>query len=512
MAGYSLHIGLNRVDPNAYGGWDGALSGCVNDARSMEALARAAGFAPTVLLDAQASSQAVIGELSLLAQQAAPGDICLVTYSGHGGQVDDVNGDDADAQDETWVCYDRQVVDDELAQMWSQFQTGVRVLVLSDSCHSGTVARERVALQYRRSFVQTVCRAREARADVPAGGGYSLKRRRAAVMAGSRDAAADSGTTTATIEAPPAGDEGQAGDAATSAEVLEVADVVGDEEEIKPRNLPLDVQRADNERRRGTYQFVQALSGSRESRSTGAQVLLISGCQDNQLSFDGPVNGQFTGRLLQVWAGGSFTGDYTAFHSTIVSGMPPDQTPNLLTTGVAAEFLAQRPFTIAPPGGGGMSGGGGSSGAGRPVLRLGASGPDVVHLQQRLTAHGQPLTADGQFGPATDAAVRFFQSVRGLVADGVVGPATWGALDAAPSGGGGSVPTSPTTSRPTIRRGATGEHVTYLQQRLVALDYRTVVVDGIFGPGTEMAVRSFQRARGLTADGIVGQMTWSALG
>jgi peptidoglycan hydrolase-like protein with peptidoglycan-binding domain len=107
--------------------------------------------------------------------------------------------------------------------------------------------------------------------------------------------------------------------------------------------------------------------------------------------------------------------------------------------------------------------------------------------------------------------------VRGLVADGVVGPATWAALEAAPSGGSG-VPVSPSTTpstgstRPTVKRGATGEHVTYLQQRLVALDYRQVLVDGIFGPGTESAVRSFQRVRGLTIDGDVGPMTWSALG
>ena len=69
-------------------------------------------------------------------------DILLLTYSGHGGQVPDSNGDEEDDRmDETWVLYDRQLVDDELWALWSEFAAGVRIFVVSDSCHSGTVAR-----------------------------------------------------------------------------------------------------------------------------------------------------------------------------------------------------------------------------------------------------------------------------------------------------------------------------------------------------------------------------------
>jgi len=65
----------------------------------------------------------------------------------------------------------------------------------------------------------------------------------------------------------------------------------------------------------------------------------------------------------------------------------------------------------------------------RPTLRRGSRGAAVSELQQALIRAGARLTADGIFGPATDAAVRAFQSTNGLTADGVVGRMTWARLD-----------------------------------------------------------------------------------
>ena len=64
---------------------------------------------------------------------------------------------------------------------------------------------------------------------------------------------------------------------------------------------------------------------------------------------------------------------------------------------------------------------------------------------------------------------------------------------------------------PTLKRGATGNITKLLQEKLVELGYNTNGVDGIFGDGTFCAVRDFQKAKSLTADGIVGQNTWRKL-
>jgi putative chitinase len=78
---------------------------------------------------------------------------------------------------------------------------------------------------------------------------------------------------------------------------------------------------------------------------------------------------------------------------------------------------------------------GGGSGEDHPVLRRGAKGEAVKRLQSLLRSHGFPgLAVDGDFGPATEAAVKRFQAVRKLAVDGVVGPRTWAALEGAAAG------------------------------------------------------------------------------
>lgn len=63
-----------------------------------------------------------------------------------------------------------------------------------------------------------------------------------------------------------------------------------------------------------------------------------------------------------------------------------------------------------------------------------------------------------------------------------------------------------------LRYGSRGDKVKELQQKLKRWGYYTGSIDGIFGSGTQAAVKNFQKKNGLTADGIVGPKTAAALG
>ncbi len=140
--GIGLHIGLNSVDPDRYEGWDGTLMACEADAKDMEAITSARGFTSSMLLTRKATAAAVTRGIHDAAAKLAAGDLFVLSYSGHGGQVRDPSGEELDFQDETWVLWDRQLLDDELYALWAAFKPGVRILVLSDSCHSGTILRD----------------------------------------------------------------------------------------------------------------------------------------------------------------------------------------------------------------------------------------------------------------------------------------------------------------------------------------------------------------------------------
>jgi hypothetical protein len=139
--GVALAIGLNSVDPKHYGGWSGELNACEADSNDMADIAKSQGFETTILLTRYAIRKKVIGEIRNAAQKLKKGDIFMLSYSGHGGQLPDRNQEEADATDETWCLYDGQLVDDELYSMFGEFAQGVRILVFSDSCHSGTVTK-----------------------------------------------------------------------------------------------------------------------------------------------------------------------------------------------------------------------------------------------------------------------------------------------------------------------------------------------------------------------------------
>lgn len=140
MAKTALCIGINN-----YPGTDMDLGGCVNDAEDWSATLGQRGFVVQKLLDAQATKAAMVAAIRSVVAGAAAGDRVVITFSGHGTYAPDESGDEPDGLDEGLCPYDIKqgivLIDDEIQQLFAERAAGVRVLLISDSCHSGTVIR-----------------------------------------------------------------------------------------------------------------------------------------------------------------------------------------------------------------------------------------------------------------------------------------------------------------------------------------------------------------------------------
>jgi hypothetical protein len=260
----------------------------------MAALAKGQGMKPTVLLTKKATRAALLAGMRSAAKALKAGDLFFLSYSGHGGQVPDTNKDEPDRKDETWCLFDGQLSDDELYLELSRFAAGVRILVLSDSCHSGSVTRERT--------------------PPPPPPGARAKLMPEAV--GQRVYAANK-------------DFYDKLQAAVANQAKHEAKVVDPDAALAQVVVT------------GPAATASALVGSFKPA-----VLLISGCMDNQTSLDGEHNGLFTEKMLKVWNQGKFSGTYASFHARIRAAMPANQSPNLFALGPAAAFLKQQPFIV----------------------------------------------------------------------------------------------------------------------------------------------------------------------
>jgi hypothetical protein len=139
-------IGINYV------GQTGELSGCHNDVKNMrEYLEKAEGFESrniTILMDdgrhQDPTRNNIMNAYRQIVRSSQPGDTVFCHYSGHGGRVRDVSGDEDDGFDETLIPVDfqrsGQIIDDDLYKEFVQgFTKGVLATCLMDCCHSGTV-------------------------------------------------------------------------------------------------------------------------------------------------------------------------------------------------------------------------------------------------------------------------------------------------------------------------------------------------------------------------------------
>lgn len=139
------------------------------------------------------------------------------------------------------------------------------------------------------------------------------------------------------------------------------------------------------------------------------------------------------------------------------------------------------------------------------TLRRGESGPRVEALQQTLVRFGHlsaaaMATGPGIFGARTESALKEFQRANGLTPNGIYDGATQTVVEAILGG---------------VRRGARGEVVARLQQRLVELNYMTAqqvaTGPGRFGRQTEAALKQFQADHGIQQTGALGPLTYRAL-
>jgi hypothetical protein len=137
-------IGINRYRiPGA------DLRGCVNDVKNMQAVLTAYyGFAKgdvTVLTDYDATKKAMQAAIKGLVASARKGDVLLLHYSGHGSNVPDDNGDEADRRDEilcpTNLDWKDPLRDDWLRATFDTLKPGVTLTVIMDCCHSGSNTR-----------------------------------------------------------------------------------------------------------------------------------------------------------------------------------------------------------------------------------------------------------------------------------------------------------------------------------------------------------------------------------
>jgi len=143
----ALLVGINKYRPDL----NADLRGCVNDVEMIRyLLVNKFGFEPDnirAIVDDRATRSNILQRLQWLINGTKEGDFLVFQFSGHGSQVRDRNGDELnDHLDEILCPYDldwnNPLTDDILSGIFSKLPRGVKLLMLADCCHSGTIARE----------------------------------------------------------------------------------------------------------------------------------------------------------------------------------------------------------------------------------------------------------------------------------------------------------------------------------------------------------------------------------
>ena len=140
MSHRALCVGIND-----YPGTNMDLAGCVNDARDWQTLLEARGYQVDQIHDGEATRARIVEALTSIIGAAAEGDSVVFAFAGHGSWLPDANSDEPDERDEMMCPVDvmqgQYLLDDDLHKIFGAKRAGVRLYVIADCCHSGSVAR-----------------------------------------------------------------------------------------------------------------------------------------------------------------------------------------------------------------------------------------------------------------------------------------------------------------------------------------------------------------------------------
>jgi hypothetical protein len=310
----SIHVGVNRPG----GRNEPDLVHSEASALRMAQLAREARFeSPLVLCGAWATREAVVRVLGQAAELLGQDDRLLVTFSGHGCHQTDMDEGalrDRSGQDQGWCLHDGTLLDDQLLTCWQRFKPGVDVVIVSESCYSGDVARDE-PLDF--------CRAVGATLPAPgsAARGEGIVYRDGSIGYPDGTVVLPDGT----IEHPD-GTVERPGAAVTHRD---------------------DAYRGDPYRSTGGYDAPCATT-PRGNDGIQARVLLLAACQADQTARDG----LFSCHLLSVWDAGRFGGSYCElFHRVkerVMADTNPQQVPNIMVLGSADAGMAMDPAFHVP--------------------------------------------------------------------------------------------------------------------------------------------------------------------
>lgn len=347
--GISINIGVNNLSDHYDAAVFGTLKSCINDANEMATIAKFMGFEkPIVLHDQDATVAAVKTHIRNAAVELKSGDICLITFSGHGGQYKDDDLDETDDRqmDETWCLHNKQLIDDEFWDLWTDFKEGVRVLVVSDSCHSGTIID-------RLDFYQT-----NVNRFLLLSKGFDFRSLENLILY-------ENGLKFIKLN-----EVSLEKNFAILEKIESISFTLSDakrfkffEQNIKtlPRVL-LQKIFSDNKKIYNDARLEAKENLQKKLRDSNKEnfrdlkrssILLISACQDWQTTKDGKNdtdNSVFTKAFCEVWDNGNFSKSYIEFHEAISKKLEAEgrkQVPNFYMTGkTIAAFKQQKPFTV----------------------------------------------------------------------------------------------------------------------------------------------------------------------